>query len=178
VSGASPAEIDEEAADLRDEIVARGAGDWPVAQALVRRQYLLDDDVELALGYPGRLGRFALQALAIAPRIEQPVDVIDAQAVEPALRDERQHAVMGAREEFRQLHADAGEIVDVEEPAIVDLVRGGPPIGRAPGLRLEKRMEAAPARRLARLAHQACRRLLDRRRAPRGRGSRVLRAPP
>ena len=54
-------------------------------------------------------------------------------------------------EDLGVLHADRGQLVDVEESAIVDLVGGRPPVGEAIGLCLEQlcrrsKLAASPGR--------------------------------
>ena len=52
-------------------------------------------------------------------------------------------------EQFGQFDAQPGEVVDVEKPAVVDLLGGDPPAGEAIGLRFEEPMQAAEAGRPA-----------------------------
>ena len=51
-------------------------------------------------------------------------------------------------EHLRILHADRGELVDVEEPPVVDLVRRGSPVGHAVRLLLEEGVQQVEALRL------------------------------
>jgi hypothetical protein len=67
-------------------------------------------------------------------RIGEAVGMVDAQAVRLALRDELHHAPMRRREDVLALGAQAGEIVDVEEAAVVDVVGGHAPEREAVGL--------------------------------------------
>ena len=88
-----PRRIDEHVLERRHELVARRAVHRPVrGQRLVRREDLLDDDRESRPAHR-RLARVhrCAQPLEIAPRLEQPVDVVDAQAVHQAVRHELQH---------------------------------------------------------------------------------------
>ena len=55
-------------------------------------------------------------------------------------------------EHLRQLHPEAGEVVDVEEAAIVDVVGGDAEMRGAPILLLDQRVEVAPAVEAAGLA--------------------------
>ena len=71
--------------------------------------------------------------------------MVDAQAVDAALADEAEHGFVGAREHLRFLDAKAGEGVDVEEAAIVDVARGDAPMGEAVGLHLEDAVQRAEA---------------------------------
>ena len=114
--------VDEQSADKVGELVAGRALDRPVlAQVLVAREDLLDHQIEWPRG-------LLAQADAIALGIEQTVDVIDAQPVERPAADQLEHEAVGVVEHFRQLHAQAGELVDVEETAIVDVIGRDPEI--------------------------------------------------
>ena len=55
---------------------------------------------------------------------------------------------MDRLEDLRVLDAESGQRVDVEEPAVIDLVRGRAPVGETVGLRLEQLVQPveAPAR--------------------------------
>ena len=59
---------------------------------------------------------------------------------------------MGGLEDVLALHAQGGQVVDVEEPAVVDLVGGHPPVGQAVALVLEQVVQQVEAPRVARLA--------------------------
>ena len=64
-----------------------------------------------------------LQQPEIAPRIREPVRMIDPQAVHPALRQQTQRQPVGVLEDLGVLHLHGGERIDVEEAAVVDLLR-------------------------------------------------------
>ena len=69
-----------------------------------------------------------LEPLEVLLRVEQAVGVVDAQAVDVALaRASRRISSWVAREHLLPLDAQGGQVVDVEEPAVVDLVRRDPP---------------------------------------------------
>ena len=109
------------------------------AQALAGLQDLLDDDVE------ARADR-RLQRPRIACRVGQPVDVVDAQALRSGPRARagtRSRAC--ASKMSGLLDAQAGEGVDVEEAAIVDVARRDPPMGEPVGLRLQQPMQRPEA---------------------------------
>src|SRR5260370_34537627 len=95
--------------------------------------------------------------------MEQAGDGVAAKARKPPLCYQRQYQAMRALEQLGQLEVDARKVVYVEEAAIVDFVGGDAPIGDAIGLRLEQRMQPAPALHLARIAVEAFRRLFERR---------------
>ena len=80
----APGGIDEERVELRQEFVARGAGDRPVgAQPLASGENLLDEDREL--GARAHLADGGIEALEVVARIAQPIDVINAEPVELAV---------------------------------------------------------------------------------------------
>ena len=93
----------------------------------MRRQDFLDHQVEVAAAVTR--GEAALQAAQVCLGIEQAIDMIDAQAVDHAVLDQTQHALVRVIEHFRQLDAQARQIVDVEEAAVVDIVGGDAEIG-------------------------------------------------
>ena len=53
-------------------------------------------------------------------------------------------------EQLRQLHAQAGEFVDIEEAAVIDVVGGDAEMRGAPVLLLDQRVQTAPGLELAR----------------------------
>ena len=118
------ARVDEQAADLAQRLVARGAVGGPgQGQRLVRTEDLLDEQP-----------RLVAQGRAEAPQVGagrgQAVGVVDAQAVELARGAPAQHLGVGGVEDRRVVDADRGEVGDVEEA----------PVGRA------RRCRAASAR--------------------------------
>ncbi len=104
----------------------------------MRRQDLLDDEIEV-FAAPGA------QALQIGLGIQEPVDVVDAQAVDAALLQQAQHQAVHVVKHFRQLHPHPGQLADVEEPAIVDVVGGDAEVGEPPVLVLDEGVELGPA---------------------------------
>src|SRR4029077_19678176 len=98
-----------------NEFVTGRALDRPVlAQHLVARENFLDDEVEGS-------GRLLAQAQQISFWIEQPVDVIDAQTVQYALAQKIKSEAVRLVEQFRQFHAQAGELIDVKEAPVIDV---------------------------------------------------------
>src|SRR5215471_2962896 len=78
----------------------------------------------------GRGGRtaqsFAAAALQIAQvlfRVVEPVNMVDAQAGDVAFFYQAKHQFVNRGEDFRLLDANRRQFVDVEEAAVVDLVR-------------------------------------------------------
>ena len=135
--------VDEQSVDLVQEVVAGGAVHRPPRrQPLAARQNLLGDDVQrdarLASLRRPRLGGQILQHLEVPRRIEQAVGMIDADAGDAPFADQpRQQLVDGAKD-VGILDAQPGQRVDVEEPAVVDLVRRRPPVREPVGLLLEQ----------------------------------------
>ena len=126
--------IEEQAVHEADELVAGGAGDRQIlAQVLVTGEDLLDQQVDRsaaaridlgALAVPGvgeHVGDARQQPLTVAPRIVHAVDVIEAHAVHLAFGDQAEQQAMGGLEHLAPFHAQTGQLVDVEEAAIVDL---------------------------------------------------------
>ena len=62
-----------------------------------------------------------------------------------ALADQPMGQLMTRGEHLRALHANGGQMVDVEEPSIVDLVTGHPPVGETVGLLGEQGVEHVEA---------------------------------
>jgi len=55
-------------------------------------------------------------------------------------------------EQLRQLHAQAGELVDVEEASIIYVISGNTEMRRAPVLIIDQRVQLAPSLEMPRLA--------------------------
>jgi hypothetical protein len=116
--------VDEEAADPQECVVSGGAGAGPVAGKLfVAFEDLLDHDPRTT----GALG----QTPQVAPRVGQPVRMVDAEAVELALVQELEQQLVRGLEDLLRLHAHRGEGVDVEEAPVVQLLVGDPPMREA-----------------------------------------------
>ena len=64
--------------------------------------------------------------------------------------------------ELRQFNAQTGELVDIEEPAIIDIVGGNPEMGSAPVLLADQCIQFAPGCNSPWLTIQAVHRGLDR----------------
>ena len=114
--------VDERAVDQVQDVVAGGAGDRPAPQRFARLEDLLDDDVEPRPDLP-------LQRLDIGGGVGKPIDMIDAQPVDPAFADEAEHRFVRTGEDLGFLDAQPGEAVDVEETTIVDVARRHAPMG-------------------------------------------------
>src|SRR5262249_47541069 len=128
IARALVARIDEEAVDEVCELVAGGAGDLPAGpQRLVMGEDLLHHDVER----PAIVGRVrtreVLQLPAVSSGVEETVDVVETDALDTSLTDHAAEQPVRGLEQRPVLHPDAGELVDVEETPVVDLVGADAP---------------------------------------------------
>ena len=129
----------------------------PRRQALAAGENLLGDHVQrpaarAPLDAPGG-GRDVLQHVEVLRGIEQPVGMIDADAGDPFLAQQARQQLVNRLEHRRVFDAQAGQRVDVEEAAVVDLVRRGPPVRQPVRLLLEQlvqRVERVAAARACR----------------------------
>ncbi len=96
-----------------------------------------------------------LKAEEVRARIEQPVGVVDAQAVHLPPGEELEGERVGLLEDVEVLDTDGGEAVDVEEAPVVDLLPCHPPV-RQPvrDVALEEAIQRVEAARIARVAVQ------------------------
>ncbi len=158
--GALGARIDEQAADQRHELVAGRTGDRQVlAQVLKPGEDLFDDEVDrgaevrlehrLAPSVCDRRCRLLEQPAAVARGIVQAIDVIEPQPLHLVLGDQAQDHAVGLLEHLGALHPEPGQLVDVEEAAVVDVRAGDAPEGEAVDLIVEQAMERAKALGLA-----------------------------
>ena len=98
--------IDEQRADVVEELIAGRAGHGPVgAQLFAGVEDLL---------HPHAPGAAIAQPLEVAERVGEPVGVIDAQP----LRAELEHLGVRRREDLGVLLSHPRQVVDVEEPAV------------------------------------------------------------
>src|SRR6267143_389691 len=138
--------VDEDAVQEVQELVAGGAGGGPrLRQLLTRRQDLLGHDVDLAARAP-------LEPPEIVGGVVEPVGVIDAQPGHRSLAHEAEEQAVGRFEHLRLLHPDGGQLVDVEEAPVVDLLAGDAPVGGAVRLVGEQRVQRLHALGVAGLA--------------------------
>ncbi len=98
--------IDEQARQVVRELVARRPAHGPIAQLLAGLEDLLD---------PHALDARFPQPVEVSRRIREPVGMVDADSVHETLAHELDHLRMRRLEHLRVLHADAGEVADVEE---------------------------------------------------------------
>ena len=78
------------------------------------------------------------------------VRMVHPEAGDLAFADETEDQLVTRREDLGALHADGGQIVDVEEAPVVDLVASYPPVGQPVGLLGEESVEVVEAGRLSR----------------------------
>ncbi len=100
------------------------------------------------------------QAPAVATRVGQTVDVVDAQAVDQTVADQLEDLGVGFLEYHRPLDAQAAQLVDVEEASPVDVVAGGAPAGQSIMLAFKEAVQALEAILAGRVV--AVQRLLER----------------
>ena len=114
-----------------------------------RRNDLLDTDIQRLDFDPGlkpcwrrhQRAQPVLQTPEIRGRIEQPVGMVDAQRIDHPGRDQFEHQLVGRFEYRLVLHAQRGQLVDIKETAIVDLVQCHTPVSEAVGLRFQQLMQ-------------------------------------
>ncbi len=147
--------IDKQRQYLVGKVVAGAAVDRPIRQPLVAREDLLNKDVE-------RLAASLAQRRAIGGGVEQPVDMVDTQPVDLSMIDHVEHQPVGCIEQLGQFDAQPGQIVDVEKPAVVDLLGGNAPVGDPISLLLQQPMQTAKARRPSRGPGEGLHRRRDR----------------
>ncbi len=144
--------IDEHPVDDVGEVVAglpvHGPRSW---QGLEGSGDLLYDQIDGQLSQPGKILR----------RIEQAVRVIDPQPVDLSLLHELQAQPMCGGEHRLVLHAQRGQVVDIEEPPIVDIVRRHPPIREPKRLIFQQLVQGIETHRLRGIPAQAAYGRLD-----------------
>ncbi len=125
---------------------------------LGRPEYFLDDDEDGTRPFADGGRPTALKVVEITTRIVEAVHVIDAQPGHPSFLGQPERQSMDRLEDDPVFHADGGKIVDVEEAAVVDLVRGDAPRAQAVRLVDEHAEELFEAREVALFAPQVCER--------------------
>ena len=78
--------------------------------------------------------------------------MVDAQTVQHAVAQQLENEAVSVIEQLRQFHAQAGELVDVEEASVIDVVGGNAEMRRAPVLILDQCVQLAPSLEAPRLA--------------------------
>ncbi len=169
------ATVDEEAVDRAEIVVARRTRHCPpVGERLFGHQNLLGGNPEwpgalstrvclsrgTILGRDGQLrvmvelgmeparrrddGAF-LEAKEVFPGGIETVGMVHPDPPDLALADQAKDQLVACREDLGALHPDGGQIIDVEEAAIVDLIPGHPPVGEPVGLLGEERIQVVEA---------------------------------
>jgi hypothetical protein len=111
--------VGQDAGDAAQRVVAGRAVAGPVRrQLLLALEDLLHDDVGTPAVGPSGLR----QASQVAARVREAVGVVDPEAVEHAVGEQVEQHPVGRLEDDRVLDADRGQGVDVEEPAVVELL--------------------------------------------------------
>ncbi len=132
--------VDEQAAHVVEEVVAGGAVARPGRrQVLVALEDLLYRDI--------RRGEPLAHALQVPGRVGEPVRVVDAQTLHRSVGDEPPRQRVDAVEDRGVLDAQADEVVDQEEAAIVHALLAREPVLEAVVLPLEERRESRGRRR-------------------------------
>src|SRR5690349_10619096 len=75
--------------------------------------------------------------------------MVDSQAVKLAFVNQAQNELVSLHEDGGVFHADRRQLVDVEEPSIVDLVGGDAPVGQSVCLVLQEFVEQVEAAGIA-----------------------------
>ena len=140
------AALDEHAVEIVEVAVPGCPSDGPASgKRFARREDLFCDDVEVAAAE-------LLQHREVQCRIEEPVGMIDAHGLDaPALDQLFQERVRRGKH-LRVFDPQAGQLIHVEESAVVDLVRRRAPVRQAVGLRLEELVQDVEALRTSDLA--------------------------
>ena len=81
--------------------------------------------------------------------------MIDANAIQRRLAQQAEQKLVEVLEHIRQLHTEPGQIVDVEKPAVIDIVRGHAKVSRTPALIADQAIQSGPTRRVASAAVEA-----------------------
>jgi hypothetical protein len=103
-----------------------------------------------------------VQEVRVPAGIVEAVDVIDPQALEPAVADHLEDEAVRLREHLRIFDAHAGQIVDIEEAPVVDVVDGDAPEGQPVVLVPEQIVERVGRPGIGRIRGEARAGALDR----------------
>ena len=135
------------------QIVARRAGDRPIGRKrLVARKDFFCDDVDFrCFAVPVWLLRTVkrVQMLEIIERIVKAVRMIYPQSGDPTCSDQSPHEPMNGFEHARILNANRRQIVDVEKPPVIDLVRRDSPVSQPVPLLLQQSFQLIEAFRIS-----------------------------
>ena len=90
-----------------------------------------------------------LQPDQVLARVEHAVAVVDAQPGHLLLRQQLADQAVRLGKDLRRLHAQADQVVHVEEAAVVDLLRRSAPVGQPVWLHVQELMQRIEAVRIA-----------------------------
>ena len=93
-----------------------------------------------------------LEPPKVLRRVIQSVGMIDPQPIQLALGQKPEHQTVGRLENVLAFHAEGGEVVDVKEPPVVDLIGSDPPVGQPVALVLQEVVQEVEASGFSRLA--------------------------
>jgi hypothetical protein len=89
-----------------------------------------------------------LQLAKVTGRVPEPIGMIDAQTGCPALGQHSEDQLVGGLEDFGQLDSNGGQVIDVEEAPVIDLLSCHPPECQAVGLLFDQPIEQIKAARI------------------------------
>ena len=159
--------LEEQAHGAVGELVARGALHRPARiERLVRGKDLLDQHDLAGAG----LFEVTAQPLQVRPRVGQAVDMIHPQPGHGGMPTQLQDVGVGACEHVGVLDTHADQRSDVEEPPVIALRVGGPPVRGPEVLGRQDQRGSGPGRAYRRPRETAGRRAS----APRPRARRLL----
>ena len=90
-----------------------------------------------------------LQPDEVLARVEHAIAVVDAQPGHPTGREQLPDQAVGSGEDLGILHAQANQVIHIEEAPVVDLLGRGPPGCQPVGLRVEQKVQAVEAVRIS-----------------------------
>src|SRR5262245_11480817 len=96
--------------------------------------------------------KLRLQLREVLQRIEETIGMVDPETTNSALAQEAKCKFVHGRKHIRSLDADSSQIVNVEEPPVVDLVDCYPPVGKAVVLCVQQPFQAVKAAMVPRAA--------------------------
>src|SRR5215472_17182023 len=153
--------IHEKTVEKVQEVVASGAFNRPrTSQRLVSHQDLFSHYVETSVTGIGRAAS-VLKESKVLFRFEEAVRMIDSQSGHKTALHQVEDKGVHGREDLRILRTNGGEIINIEEPPVVNLIHGDAPIAQPVGLTVEQSLQAIKAVRIAALTIQLAQSGLD-----------------
>ena len=136
-----------------------------LGQRLTGSQDLLGDNVEVAAGLRGSRGARprtpVLKASEVFGRGVETIGVVDPEPGHLSRADETKDEAVRFGKDVRVLHADGGQLIDVEEAPVVDFLAGDAPEGDPVGLLAQQPVEEIERAGIVRPAVEAADVLLD-----------------